>query len=100
MIFADGGDLKPVESIERIGSLKKPVVYNLAVSPLDTQVREEGQASHAEHMVEANGVVTGDLYLQEQLAGGPSAVANKESAMPTIAEVRAAVDEFFVNWPR
>jgi|GEM_PF-2791576 len=87
VVVADGGSVKTIGQIERVGSMRKPVVYNLAVAASD-------EDSLSAHMLEANGVTTGDLYLQEKLAGPDQSVASEESP-PTISEVRAAIDELF-----
>lgn len=64
----DGASVSVVEAVEvqPADKANPPVVWNFEL---------EGGSSPSEHYVLANGVMTGDLYLQESLAGSKDAVA-------------------------
>jgi len=60
-IIGHGGRYKKVSAIDTIMQDAKPTVYNFALVDSD--------GSNENHMVEADGFVTGDLFLQERVSG-------------------------------
>ncbi len=59
-ILSFGGRLTKITGITKQIATTPPTVYNLALV---------GNGSDAEHMIEADGIVTGDLFLQEKVSG-------------------------------
>lgn len=84
-VLAAGGQMRPIESLETLAkSGARPMVYNLAV---------EGESNeYVQHMIEANGVTTGDLHLQEVLTHGKGAVV---AVPPPITDVKNAISRLF-----
>jgi hypothetical protein len=60
-LTVDGGKQVKIRRLTREAPAPGLLVYNIEI---------EGGASADEHMIVANGLVVGDLWLQEQLAGG------------------------------
>lgn len=84
-VIAEKGRVRVVEKIESLTPEKRPLVYNFALASEDGE-----QLAHA---VMADGVVTGDLYLQEQLARQAGTLASEPP--PSAEVVKQLIDEMY-----